>query len=314
MFIRFSQLIAAVGLAAALLSPGIAEVAKSSIRVVDMTPQFLAFYEKAVSEPDPARRFELWKEHYGFIALPPGLPDRDERARALLDVAWPDYAALMETLEAGAYSLSPQPGALLEQVAKLLGIGDAVPPIILLYYVGMFEGNAFFAAQPDGSLVVGLPAEMSQEHREVVMAHELAHALHHSMTGLAVGPEGSVADLVISEGIAMHTTRAIFAEQPDHVHVAGSRDWLTGCDEQVVEILQALSSSLDAQGPEAVNRMTVGLGFTGMEREGYCAGWHLVGHLLDNGSTLADLVRMSEREVIAALLQAINDFKPNPRH
>lgn len=309
-----SKISAAFVIAALLIAPSFAETFTSSIRVVDMSPQFLAFYEKAALESDPARRFELWKEHYDFVALPPNLPDRDERARALLDAAWPKYAGVKESLQGGISSLSAQTGPLLGKVAELFDIGDAVPPITLLYYVGMFEGNAFFGAQPDGSLVIGVPAESAGESLEISMAHELAHALHHSVSNLAVGPEGSVADLVMSEGIAMHTTRTVFPERSDHLHIGGSEEWLATCDERIPEILRALSTKLESRGPAEVNRLTVGMGLTGMEREGYCAGWHLVGHLLDHGATLAGLVRMSEREAINALSQAIVGLEVHAEH
>jgi hypothetical protein len=288
-----------------LASPGQADTSQASIHIVDFTPRFVAFYELAVEEDDPDRRFELWKAHYDFVALPPGLPDRDERARKMLDAAWPKYPDVMERIRPGVSALSPAPAPMLEQVAELLEAEDSLPPIALLYYVGMLEDNAFFAPQPDGTLVVALPAEMDEARRETIMAHEFVHAVHHALSDLTMGPDGSVANLVFSEGIAMQATRAMLPDKPDHKHLGGERAWQDKCHERISDVLADMPELLDHAGPEHVNRFTMGEGTSGLEREGYCAGWYLVGHLLDEGSTLAELARVPEREVAELLRQAI---------
>ena len=43
---------------------------KDSIEIVNLVPRFLNLYNKAVGF-DEETRFELWKEHYGFAAVPP---------------------------------------------------------------------------------------------------------------------------------------------------------------------------------------------------------------------------------------------------
>lgn len=282
---------------------------EETIQVVDFTPRFVAFFDKALSEDDADRRFELWKRYYDFVALPPGLPDRDERARVMLDEAWPNYHRIIDDIRSGAGALSPQPGAVLERVANLFDMEEGIPSITLFYYVGMFEGNAFFAAQPDGALVVGLPAEMTAEVREVAMAHELAHALHHALSGLAAGADGSVADLVFSEGIAQIATSRLFPHLPDHVHLSASEDWAQICNENAHDMMVELAKILNDRGPDSVNRMTLGPGPTGFVREGYCTGWHLVKHLLDSGRTIGELVRLAEPEVVRLLAEAIEDFR-----
>ena len=39
------------------------------VRVVDLSPKFLAFYEAAKDEPDADKRFALWKSLYGFAEI-----------------------------------------------------------------------------------------------------------------------------------------------------------------------------------------------------------------------------------------------------
>lgn len=285
-----------------------AEQAPVSLQLVDLTPRFLEFHQRAADETDPERRFELWKAHYDFVALPPGLPDRDERARAMLDAAWDGYDKVLYRIRPGIAALSPAPEPVLAQVSALLEVDDQLPAITLLYYVGMLDGNAFFAPAPDGSGLVALPAEMEPERRELSMAHEFAHAVHHSLSGLAMGPEGSVAGLVISEGIAMHATRALFPERADHHHLGGSKEWQQRCNAKISVLLTELAGHLQDTGPESVNRLTMGQGLTGMEREAYCAGWHLVGRLLTQGMTLAELARLEDQEVTDLLAETISEW------
>src|SRR5690606_26832582 len=61
--------------------------------VIDLTPRFLDFYERASHEGlDPDARWTLWQEAYGFAAVPP-TPEGSRAARALLDAAWDRYPA-----------------------------------------------------------------------------------------------------------------------------------------------------------------------------------------------------------------------------
>lgn len=278
---------------------------KSGINVVDLTPRFLAFYEKAIEVDSADERFLLWKEHYDFVALPPGLPDRNERARKMLDEAWPNYTDVMDRIKLGISSLSPSPVPALEQAAELLNAEDDIPSITLLYYVGMLEDNAFFAPRPDGSVVVALPAEMDPGRRDTAMAHEFVHAIHNSLSDLVLGPEGSIANLVLSEGIAMHATRTLFPKKPDTEHLGGNQEWQQACHQRIDVILDQIEAVLEIRGPETVSRFTVGEGLTGIEREGYCAGWYLVDRLLEGGRTLAGLVRVPESQVAAVLAEGM---------
>lgn len=271
------------------------------LRIVDLTPRFLEFHARAKDVEDADERFALWQEHYNFVALPPGLPDRDERAREMLDAAWPRYGDVIDRIEAGVAGLSPGPGTVVGRVAELLDLDDERPAVSILYFVGMFDDNAFFAAQPDGTLFVALPAEMTPERRELAMAHEFMHAFHHALSAGVPDADGTVGALVLSEGIAMHGTRALFPEVPDARHLGGAEGWAEACHGRSEQILAQLPEYFDAEGPDARNRFTLGEGVTGLEREAYCAGWHLVGQLLEDGWTLAELARLTAPEVTAVL-------------
>jgi hypothetical protein len=278
----------------------------TSIRLIDRTGAFLEFYERAIDAEDHEQRFALWQKHYNFVALPPGLPDRDDIARAMLESAWPQYPLVLDQIRAGASVLQPPPEQVIAQVAELLNAVGQEPAFAILLYVGMMEGNAFFAPQPDGQLIIALPVETASDRLDISMAHEIVHAFHHVLAGDEPGATGSVAELVLTEGIAMHGTRALFPEQPDFRHMSPTEDWVQTCHARIDDIIDRLSGVLADTGPEAVNQLTVGSGLTGLEREAYCAGWHLVGHLLGEGKTLAELARIPGSEAVRTLTVAIN--------
>ncbi len=267
------------------------------ISVVDFTPRFLEFYEAAQEAKDKGERFALWQEHYDFVALPPGLPDRDERARAMLEEAWPDYPDYVDRIRAGVDAMDPAPEPALKAAARLLDAVGEIPSITLLYYAGMLEDNAFFAPQPDGSLIVALPAEMDPDRRELIMSHEFTHAIHYAITDLAYGPELTVAGLVLMEGVAMKATQLLFPDQPEVAHMGTSEEWVSRCHDRTDEIIATMSKDWSTTGEDAINNLTLGEGNTGMKREAYCAGWHLVERLLKDEYSLDELARIPENEI-----------------
>ena len=272
--------------------------ATEGLPVIDRTPAFLAFYEAARDANGPDERFAIWKERYGFVALPPGLPDRDARARAMLDAAWPGYPEVIDRVRAGTGSLGLDARKQLDAVMELLASDGHPPEIKLLYYVGMLEDNAFAAPQPDGSIVIALPAEANPQDRPSALVHELVHAVHQSLSHVAAGPSGSVAGLVLSEGLAMHATRALLPDLPDAEVLNGDPEWIRRCSGETGRILSGMRPHLHSTGADAINRFTMGGGTTGMPREAYCAGWHLTAELLQDGASLADLARIPEGRVV----------------
>src|ERR1700760_3282923 len=79
-----------------------------TVDVVDVSPQFLAWYAAARDLPDADARFRLWQQIYGFAAVPPG-PQGEAIARTLVDGAWPRYAEALPAARAGAAGMQPHP-------------------------------------------------------------------------------------------------------------------------------------------------------------------------------------------------------------
>ena len=144
-----------------------------NLTIRDLTPKFLTFYDSATKEhADGAKRWELWRELYGFAAVPPG-PDGETMARKMLDTAWPRYASALSVIRKGAGGIQPPPQKILQSVADLL---DASVPVkaTLVVFVGDFSSNAFTAPGGDG-LSVAIPVE--GVGAALSMTHEFTHVV-----------------------------------------------------------------------------------------------------------------------------------------
>lgn len=289
--------IARTAAAVLLLSvPAVARAATPSIEVEvkDLSPKFLAFYDAAVAEKaDPESRFQLWKEKYGFAALPP-VPERDQMARKLLDTAWPAYPEVLDRIRAGAAGMRPDPGSLLREVAAKLG-AEGPLKVRIVAYVGAREQNAYFFADK-GSLNVAVPIEESPEWRDPVLVHEMTHAVHHSLAGLSEGWERTIARTLFAEGLAVRVTEALRPGLSEAVYLEHRPGWLAEAQGKQREILEGLRPHLRAKDSATVMRFTMGKGTTGVERESYYAGWLVIGHLLQQGKTFAELARIPEEQ------------------
>lgn len=279
------------------------------VEIRDVTPRFLRFYDAALGEgAGPERRWELWKEHYDFAALPP-VPERDSLARAMLDAAWPEYPAVMERIRGGAAAMRPAPAPTLRSVASLLEADSLT--VRLIAYVGGLEKNAYFYAH-EGTLNVVVPVEADPEWRETTLAHEFTHAVHHRLAGFSEGWERSIARTLFAEGLAMRVTQALFPDLPGESFVEHRPGWLAEAESRREEILRGILPALRARDSETVMRFTMGRGATGIEREAYYAGWIVLDHLLQRGWTLADLARLSEEEIPGVVETAIRELLRKP--
>lgn len=276
------------------------------VRVNDLTPGFLTFYEAAVEEnADADRRWQLWKEHYDFAALPP-VPERDSIARELLDDAWPRYPDVIERIQAGVDGMAPAPEPLLQEVAAEFGMEEALR-VDLLVYVGALEGNAFFAPQ-EGRLVVAVPIEEESADRTRSLVHEFTHAVHHTLADLSEGWERTVARTLFSEGLANRATEKLLPGGTPAFYLDGRPGWFEEAAARGGEILEGILPYVRDDDSEQVMRFTMGTGTTGIEREAYYAGWVVVGHLLESGHTLGELARVPEDEVTALVEQALTEL------
>ena len=62
------------------------KTSNDTLELRNLVPNFLKFYDLA-APCDGETRFELWREHYGFAAVPPG-EEGATLSRKLLDGAW----------------------------------------------------------------------------------------------------------------------------------------------------------------------------------------------------------------------------------
>jgi hypothetical protein len=277
------------------------------VRIEDLTPKFLAFYEAAEKEKaSPDRRWELWKQMYHFAAVPP-TPEGDEIARELLDKAWPRYDGALDRIRAGAAGLTPSPDAAVRSVALLLQ-PDKPVKIRVLVFVGAFEDNAFTAAQ-DGKVTTAIPIEMEPFKRALIMTHELTHAVHINMGSFSGGWIRTVGTTVLTEGLAMRVTQNLFPNQSESAIVEMTPGWLAEATARRKEILKGILPALASNKSEDVMRFTMGRGPAGLEREAYYAGWLVVGYMLEHGMTFAQIARIPENEMPARVAEVIKKMR-----
>lgn len=278
-----------------------------TLKWLDLTSRFLMFYEAAQGVDDEVR-WALWKEHYNFIALPPG-PERDQRARQMLDACWDRYPEALERIRAGAQLFRPEPQGALDAVCRVLDYkGDLTVGFVL--FVGAFGRNAFAAPQ-NGAPSVFFPVEEDDvSGREIFLPHEFTHAVHNALTGRAMTYDFSVAYLVMMEGLATRVSQLLVPGRPDEAYLAlePGDGWMEQCRTRSGEILAGIRPCLTEADPQSLMRFTLGTGTTGLIREAYWAGWTLVGRLLEQGRTPAELARLSEAQCAALLDEMIAGF------
>lgn len=275
------------------------------IDFVDLTPKFLAFEEAARNEADPDKRFAIWQEKYGFAAVPPG-PKGQEMARALLDKAWPRYAAALPEIRQGAARMAPQVLSTLVEVSKLLGLEQPID-VRVVAYVGGFEDNAFTFGM-NGQPVVNFPVESSPATLDLIEPHELTHAVHLKTANLPGGWERSIATTLFQEGLAMRVTQELRPGHPDSAYVSHRPGWLEEATAKKARILADMLPVLDRKDSDTVWRFTIDKGPAGIEREAYAAGWFVIGHLRDKGMSFAQIAHIPESEMPGVIRQAIAEM------
>jgi len=277
-----------------------------AVTVTDLTPRFLDFYRKARAEQaDPDRRWALWREDYGFAAVPP-TPQGMALAREQLDESWDGYEGEMERIRAGAAGMEPAPEPVLRRVAEFLEL-DRPLDVEVVVFVGTRGGGAFSMSVGEGWRVA-LPVEQEPTAREISASHEFTHAVHARLAGMEGTWVRSVGQLVLGEGIAMRTAEALYSGRPESAYVGGTPDWMTEAGEKEREILEGVRGSVDNATSLAMERFTLGPGPAGLRREAYYAGWVLVGHLLESGWTLQGLARVPRGFAARIVEEGLNDM------
>ena len=252
----------------------------SSVSVVDLSPRFLRFYDTASSRSlDPDARWALWKQSDGFAAVPP-TPAGDSLARRLLDAAWARYPGALPRIRRGVASWGFRPDSVLRTVEARLGCGRDTK-VVLIAFVGMFDENAFATRTADGTPAIAIPLEGGDALRSAV--HELTHAVHRSRgcANITSGYDQTLAELVVSEGLAMHSVERALPGRSDDYYIIATRAWLDSARARRADILDGVRAHLGEAGVAA--RFTLGTGTTGLSREAYYAGWETVGAMLRSG-------------------------------
>jgi hypothetical protein len=276
-----------------------------TVDIVDVGPQFLAWYAAAKEAPDADARFKLWQELYGFAAVPPG-PQGEAIARRLVDGAWPRYGEAVAPAKAGAAGMQPQPMAILHHVAQVLAVQEPVH-IQLIAYVGGFEDNAFSyrAALP----VVAIPLESQPDLRARFLAHEGTHAIHMIAGHLSGGWERSVAATLLQEGLAMQVTREVFPGLPVQAYVSAAPGWWEGSQAKERAILTDLRGKLALSDSATVMSVTMAVApASGLNREAYYGGWRVVEQMRKDGLSLAEIARIPEADMPARAGKAIDEI------
>lgn len=275
------------------------------LTLVDLGPRFLDFYT-AARDADPEARWALWERKYDFAAVPP--TDEGRRiARQLLDAAWPRYAGALPVIRAGAKAMRPEPIGVLKELATLLELRGPFAMQVRTY-VGGFEPNAF-TMTANGMSTVSIPLEMDVAQRELILRHEMAHAVHLATAGLEGGWERSIAETVIQEGVATRAVEALLPGRAPREYIEHRDGWFAEISPHGEAILEAIDPVLEAKDNETVFRFTMGRGSSGLDREAYLAGWLVVGELMRQGRSLAEIARVPAKDMPALVRSTIASIR-----
>jgi uncharacterized protein YjaZ len=277
-----------------------------TLKIVDFSPKFLKFYEKAKSENlQPDARWALWKKMVNFAAVPP-TDAGQQLAREMLDNAWSRYPDAMEQISAGAPGMLPRPEDSLKSIVKLLKPVEK-SEVTLITFVGAFDNNAFTSAG-SGKIMTALPVEMDQRARKLVTDHELTHAVHIGIGSISGGWERSIGATVLSEGLAMRVTQELNPDLSDASYVDFTPGWLVKADKKREEIIKGIKPFLFSSDSADVMKFTMGNGTTGIEREAYYVGWIVVKYWMEKGMTLAEIARIPEKEMPNKVAEALDSL------
>ncbi|QSI78108.1 DUF2268 domain-containing putative Zn-dependent protease [Niveibacterium microcysteis] len=260
------------------------------VQVNDLSERFIDFYN-AANKPGvtETQRWKLWRTHYGFGAVPPGQAG-EAVAQAMLADAWPRYPAVMDRIVAGYGGMRPSPERQVRSIADLLKLNQPLH-LRITAYVGFLEGNAFTLGNR-GEVRVAIPLEDAPEHRAITAAHELTHAVHIALGALDGDGAQSVAAIAISEGLAMHVSRAVVPGARVERYVEFIPGWFRDAEGMQRSIYESIRPQLAREDADTVGRLTQGHGNTGLEREAYYVGWKIVELWLAEGRSFAQIARI----------------------
>ena len=311
-------------LLAAFVSPGgispngeiVAAVADASarnaqpvLRTTSFVPRFLDFHQAAVAAEAEAReadrewvpgelerlRRELWDERLGEIAgelaRRPGEPWDPEG----LDEAWDRYEGSLDRIRAAHQGLSPDPEAVMRQVADRLRL-DVPMELHLIKYVGTFADQPAFRLW-NGAYTLLLPVEVLPGSLRPVLIDLYTRAMHARLSGRPAEGDLSLAQHLFLRGLALRVHEDVVPGLPAEQYLLRSRDWLLNAERRDGAILDGVRSRLDERDPDALEALLDGGGSTGLSGGFDYAAWRVSGLLLMDGWTLDRLARVPEHEV-----------------
>ena len=293
-------------LAATLLSAVPAFAAEHTLDIADRVGKFQTFYGEATAKPiDADARFALWQNDYGYAAVPPK-PKNEAKTRKQHDAAWDKYPTLAPKLPALLKEASDDGNEAFARINDLFKTDDTPIHTRLVLYVGQFDNNAYSMPPMNGNpATTMMPVENTK--LKLMLAHELTHTVHIQLAGVKNSFGAPVGETMFLEGLAMRTSQAVYPGLPEtaYTQMEGDGDWLANCYAKKDKVLNDILPDLDKSGREIGMKYTFGQGNNGMQREAYCAAWVVMGKLLDNGKTLAELARVPEDQMVATIRAAI---------
>lgn len=277
------------------------------IDIVNRVPRFERFYADAKGL-DEAARWTLWKKEYGIAAVPP-TAQGDALARKQLDAAWPRYSALIPRLPALEARAEKSARALFTATNRLYATAGMPIHTKIVFFVGQFDGNEFTIPAMNGQPpTVVMPVENPM--LDVQLAHELSHSVHFQLAEVKNSFGAPIGETVFLEGLAMHANKALVPGLPDakYTELANEPGWFDRCRANRVKVMKGILPYLRDSGTKVATRFTFGSGTTGMDRELYCAGWFVIGHMLASGKTFPQLARIPESSLVHEVAGAMNRY------
>ncbi len=118
-------------------------------------------------------------------------------------------------------------------------------------------------------------------------------------------PARSIAEIVVTDGLAMHADRAVHPEKPgpDFAAAAARR----------AQVLQDVRAVLSAADSGTVQRFTTGIGPSGIKGEADYTAWQVVAFWLAHGETVTEIARVKKTDAPARVAEAIDLMLKEPR-
>ncbi|WP_168193811.1 DUF2268 domain-containing putative Zn-dependent protease [Lysinibacillus sp. SGAir0095] len=265
----------------------------NNIELINLIPKFLDFYERANLEwLDDEERWKLWKEHYNFAAVPPG-EEGQKIAKSLFYGAWEKYKKNINYIENWKENLTIVENCL-EKVKSLLGYDKPIN-LVLIYFVGGFENNAFVAPYDQERLALCIPIECGDS--DITLSHELTHVVHSKTANLTTNWERTIASTILQEGLATQVSKFIVPGKPDEKYIEHKHGWFNSCKLVREEIIKGIVPYLEDSSSEVITKFTFGTGTTNHDREVYFVGWEIVTALLEQGVTFKEIASVQEEEI-----------------